>query len=293
MNNQEAKKRILTSKEYMERDIIKKSDRSYVFNLKNNNKELFFFGTSHITDPNDPLFSEIKEAFESFNPDMVYIEGVPQKGFEYYLEKTISPLSDDAAKRRGEPAYVAKLTSYLKEKQIVDLESPEPTESYEVRLLEERGFSRKEIFQYYFRRLVAQYQRTYNEKPKSMDALIEEIRKRKAYMTTESLGWSQEEISELLDDELKIVELDNIKKYSSEVDPVPWNGKSYGRINQASDVSWKIRDEYIVDRVAEGLKNHNKIFIVYGFSHAVVLRPAMEYLMDNISPAIQTPPNIR
>jgi hypothetical protein len=284
MNIDEAKKRILTSKQYSESDFCKNHNNSYVFTLKEKGKEIFFFGTSHITDPNDPLFIKVKESFDSFNPDMVYIEGIAKRGFEYYLEKTISPLSFEEAKMRGEPAYVAKLTSKLMEGKEVGLESPEPPETEEVIRLESRGFSRREIFQYYFRRMVAQYQRTYgkNKNLEDKDEFVNYISKRRAYMKPESLGWTQDEINKLFYEELSILELTNVEKYRSEVDPIPWEGKPYGRVSEVSDASGRIRDEYIVERIAEGLKNYNKIFIVYGYSHAVVLEPALEYLIKSI-----------
>jgi hypothetical protein len=57
----------------------------------------------------------------------------------------------------------------------------------------------------------------------------------------------------------------------------------YGRTNEVSAESGRIRDEHIIERLAEGLKNHNKLFVVYGREHAVVDEPALRYMFENMN----------
>jgi hypothetical protein len=79
----ESKSRIKTWNQYLESDFMKNYDRSHSFKLESHGKELFFFGTTHINDPEDALFDRMKKEFESFEPDMVYIEGRSKENLDF------------------------------------------------------------------------------------------------------------------------------------------------------------------------------------------------------------------
>jgi hypothetical protein len=50
-------------------------------------------------------------------------------------------------------------------------------------------------------------------------------------------------------------------------------------IKKISLLSWELRDAKIVETIINRLEEYNRIFIVYGASHAVVQEPALKALM--------------
>jgi hypothetical protein len=69
-------------------------------------------------------------------------------------------------------------------------------------------------------------------------------------------------------------------RFRDEVVPIPWEGKMLTPRNEIAQASNRFRDEYILERVAEGLKTHNRVFAAYGSSHAVMLEPALRALIE-------------
>lgn len=281
---EEAKKHILTNIEYTKTSFVQTRVRKYIFSVKNETKEIYFFGTSHINDPNDELFDEIKKEFDSFGPDMVFIEGVSPSNFGGY-EKFVRGLPEVDLKRRGETSYVAKLALSRRDMgHVVDLESPEPPESREVAHLERCGFTRQDIFKYYFYRFVVQFQRSNNgtEKAINLSSFLDFLSPIRFMMTSQSLGWSEDEVKKYKEYEIANLELEDLENNLRIVSPIPQEGRVFEKTNEISDASGRFRDEYILERLAEGLKNHNKMFIVYGYSHAVMLENAIKYLLRNM-----------
>lgn len=280
----EAKARILTSKQYIETPFVTGGKRrSYRFSVSGNGKEIYFFGTKHLYDPSDGLFDEIQKAFDAFKPDKVYVEGVAQSRFHLY-EKGLEDAQLSDLKQRGEPAFVGKLVLEERKNRPMGLESPEISEADESKQLVEKGFTHKEIFQYRFYALVSQYQRRHAKDDGSCDKVDFElfISRMQSGITAQAIGCSEEEVLSFKKEEVDNVQLENKEKYRYMVDPIPWENRPRTRINELSEASGRIRDEYIVERLAEGLKNHDRLFIVYGFTHAVVDEPALEYLMAHV-----------
>lgn len=280
---EEAKNHILNNTEYAERFSSKEVEKPYCFTLKNKGKEVYFFGTTHISDPSDPMFEKIKSQFDSFKPDIVYIEGIPPARFELF-EKGIDGWSDTDLKKRGEPSYVAGLVHEERKNRPIGLESPEPSSLEQIAYLEKKGFERKDIFRYHFLAHVAQFLRRTKgtEDAKNKDAFLNYIKNIRFMLTSESLGWPEEEVKKYKDEEVTNLDLNNGEVYTRAVDPMPWKNKARSITNEISEASGRIRDEYIIERVAEGMKTYSRLLIVYGYSHAVVDEPAFKYLMERI-----------
>ena len=170
----------------------------------------------------------------------------------------------------------------------VDFESPEPDLKDEIAYLEEKGFERDAVFAFYVFRQLNQYTR---EKPqqdstkaqKSISQYLETLFYELQSATKwEGFEYSVEHVQRVGRTFWKH-ELDFIdpKVPIQYVDPIPWPDSldSYTKINEVAAVSSMFRDRYIVGRVAENLKEHKKIFIVYGSAHAVVEEPALREIM--------------
>jgi hypothetical protein len=247
----------------------------YVLDLESEKKKLVYFGSPHINNPEDVIFDEIKKKFEETKPEMVYIEG--WRKINFWKDKIREDMKDESLedmKTKGESKYALKLAVDAG----ADFESPEPDLREEIEWHLKKGFSKHDIFSYYMYRTIDQYQRMHKEQSR------EDCEKYLAIYLDhlfESVDWSKEEFEFFKQDLFKNLEVENTKKYHDQVHPIPWEGLSLTNINMVSQSSNRFRDEYAVERIAEGLKKYDRMFVVYGASHAVILEPALRALMEN------------
>lgn len=80
--------------------------------------------------------------------------------------------------------------------------------------------------------------------------------------------------------EVKVVA--NEKIIFDSVDPSPWAGNTTV-INSISRIVSDTRDSYILEKLAEAVEKGKSPFIVYGRSHIIRLKPALDYLFGNKS----------
>lgn len=73
--------------------------------------------------------------------------------------------------------------------------------------------------------------------------------------------------------------------YADKTDPIPWkeNLGQRNRTNLIATACTRYRDEKVIEAVHENLKNHDRILVVYGASHAVMQEPAIRKLLENES----------
>ncbi len=268
---------ILTNEEYRDHPFAREEDaRAYVFKLEHKGKCLFYFGSAHITCPADSLYTEIKARFDEVMPDMVYIEGAGQVNHDKdAVREGVLKTTLGQARANGEGNFVLKLGVDVG----ADFESPEPELSQEINRLRDKGFSRQDIFSFYMYRDIDQYQRqhkvwTVPGCKKYLEPYIKNFHR--------ASGWSAEEMAILghrIFSELKIS--DNAF-YHTRVNPIPWDGEPQTATNEISRVSSSFRDRYIFERIAEGLKTHDRLFVVYGSAHAVKQEPALRALMSGL-----------
>ncbi len=277
INIENLKDLILTNEEYRNHPFANTEDeRSYVFEINSGEKKIFYYGSSHTNESNDLIFKEIKKEFDRINPDIVYIEGWQSiNNKKDAVREFVKKESLDETKLEGENHFTLKLGIDAGK----DFESPEPDFSKEIVYLLEKGFSKKDIFFFYIYRDIDQYQRQHKERK------LEECKK---YIESEfkifrrDSGWDGAEL-DLLEKEI-VAELDvhNVDKYHLQVDPIPWEGQPQTVLNEVSRNSSHFRDEYIFERITEGLKKYNTIFVVYGSAHAVKQESALRALFEKI-----------
>jgi hypothetical protein len=268
---------ILTNEQYREHPFAHSEEpRAYVFELRKGSKIILYFGSNHISDPQDPMYRQIAEKFSEINPDMVYIEGMQKintnniKVRERILTSTL-----DSTKLEGENSFTLKLAVDAG----IDFESPEPEFAEELAHLLHKGFSKQNIFNYYMYRDIDQYQRMH--KNRDAGECERDLKSYIRYFRTIS-AWNTEEVDYFEQDVLSHLNVDDESFYHIQVDPIPWEGNPQTVINEISRGSSSFRDNHIFQRITQGLKTHNRIFIVYGSAHAVKQEPALRALINTI-----------
>ncbi len=267
---------ILTSEQY--RDTLfahSESERTYVFKIEKGEKVLVYFGSAHTNDSEDPIFDEIKAQFDLLKPDMVYIEGWrsvndnKDKARAFFKDQSLEDL-----KTEGESHFALKLAIDAG----IDFESPEPNFSEEINFLLEKGFSKKDIFYFYLYRDIDQYQR--QNKNRNLDECKKYLEPYINRFRIDS-GWESTEIDLYVEEIFSELDIDS-EEYNRQVDPIPWEGKTQTAINEISRNSSNFRDKYIFERIKEGLKTHNRLFVVYGSAHAVKQEAALRVLIEEL-----------
>ncbi|HEY0010327.1 MAG TPA: hypothetical protein VGB97_00235 [Candidatus Paceibacterota bacterium] len=267
---------ILTHEQYRDHPFASDPDaRSYVVEVTNGAKHLEFFGASHLYDPRDPQFEEIASRFETNRPDIVYVEGLERINAqkESVREQAVK-VSQEEARSRGENYFLLKLAIDAG----VDFESPEPSFKEELKLLQSLGYSKRDIFMFYAYRQISGYQQRAKE-DRSDSACIDYLKDNFGRFRDES-GWSADELAGFEKQLANELELHAEGKYREQVDPIPWEGRDGTVINDISQASSQYRNEYILGRIADGMKEHDHLFAVYGSAHAVQLEPALRQLIS-------------
>lgn len=269
---------ILTPEQYVEHPWVKEhppGSRSYAYALEQDGKILTVFGSEHINDPKDPLFEKIKALVAELKPDYVMVEGMQQLSEKKEHAKLwVEGLSEEAARRKGEPMYTLKLAV----DSGADFESPEPSGGEELRHLEAQGLSRESILKLAIYQLVPQFVRSH---PTSGKRAFEEYLYPYMERFKKDCGWEPAQFEELRSRIVADIDITNPDKYAHLVDPMPYTGSHVSEVNEVSAANTMYRDNRIFDRIAEVMKTHSRVLVVYGSGHAVSLEPALRALMDN------------
>jgi hypothetical protein len=271
---------IMTPEEYSQIE----HSRPYIYDLQFGDSKLTYFGFGHSNDPEDPAYSELRERFEAVNPDLVLVEGINdldkrQDEVKQWAKELSSITDEEIIKKHGENLYTLSLAL----KKGIDFDSPEPNANAEIKYLQEKGFSREEIFVFTVTRDIGQYVRT-KEKPELEEYLNPRINKFKRNSNWEGFDYSFENYKKLYNVLFgKELDLNDNKSFHHLVDPIPRKGKEMEFTNRIAQTALIYRDVHIVDQIREKLKTYKKIFVVYGATHAVMQEPALERLAENFS----------
>ncbi|MEK7579076.1 MAG: hypothetical protein AAB460_00900 [Patescibacteria group bacterium] len=268
------KKMILDGQEYLDHPFNHgEKDKNYIFELTSGNKRLVYFGSHHTNNPQDPMFEEIQTRFKELQPEIVYVEGMQEINDhkELAVEKRKDTTLEETIKD-GENLYTLKLAIDAG----VEFESPEPKQFEVIQHLLGKGFSGGDIFKEHMYSIIAQYQRHY-AKEKTLEGCKKYLEPYFSRFQKNS-RWKLEDLERVKQELFADLDLD-ATKYRDQVVPNPRKEAVQTIINQVSRNSSRFRDEYGLERIAEGLKNHDKLFVVYGSGHAVRLEPALRALL--------------
>lgn len=273
----EGKIETMTFEEYAEMH----HETPHVFTVENGGKQVVYFGTEHSRDPDNPMFGEIEQKFREANPQIVFVEGMG--GLEDRKQEAIKKLkersNEEVIRELGEPGFTLKLAVEAS----VDMESPEPKFSDEINHLIQGGFSQDEIFAFYMYRQVEQYHRT-PKKPeleKYLEPYIDELQRATRWKGFDYSVDHLEEVGKRIWGEKS--GLDNAEIAKERIDPVPWPDMRDKQtvVNEIARQSSYHRDRYIVERMKKVMTNKNRLFVIFGASHAVMQEQAIRKLFSD------------
>ena len=246
----------------------------YIFSLESSDNAIFCFGCSHANDPVDGQFDAMQKCLESFEPDVVLIEGVSPLLRSRSLESRITML-DQIARRDpkelirswGEPGFLACLAH----RKNISVYSPEPDPNDEVLHLLKLGFSRNELFLHYLLRDIDQYHRF----PPGKDFDLYFSGSIKSFISQSN--WKEFDYS--LDNLQRIAETiwsTRVNFFDKTfVDQKVWPVKWETVINEIARQCSDYRDYHILDEIKYYLDANQRVFIAYGYSHTIRQEPVI------------------
>lgn len=272
------KSKILTDVQYASKE-EEEQDLEFHYEIQEGNKVIHYFGAFHRNDPSHPMFKQIQEEMDTFNPDIVYVEGV--RALKNQTPEKLQKIKEEPLEnfiKDGELWYTAKLAI---DRNIL-VEMPEPEYKDEIEYIQQKGFEPEDIFKYYMFRQLHQYQRKLHNSPSFGMEHFEKYIQPYFARLREVSGWNADIHSVFESEFLKTMDLQNMRYYELQVDPIPWKGKVETSLNEIARQSSHFRDRHIVERIAVGLENYNRLFIVYGSAHAVKQESALRELLKVI-----------
>lgn len=239
----------------------------FTFKIKKGNQWLYYFGANHTYDPSDQQFEMLKKLWNEFltdsfeNSKIALMEGGVRK---------INTFEKKAILEDGE----AGLLSYLANKEGVKIDSPEPSRKDETGNLESE-FSKEEIEYYYFARVVDQWNR-HDIRPdfeKYVNDFLE--------MDKEESGWKGFDFSLV---NMKHIHTKLFKEKFNEQDKdffysIVNPTTESTSINRYSRAIGIFRDAYVAKKVIDNINSGKSVFIVYGFTHAIMQEPVYQKLL--------------
>lgn len=274
---EESKPETMTFEEYAEI----RHETPYVFEAENGEKKITYYGAGHSQHPEDPMFGEIEKKFHEADPDIVFVEGwdkleelkpmVIKKFKEADREKII--------KEFGEPGFTIKLAVEAG----VEMESPEPKFGDEINHLLDLGFGKDEVFAYYTYRQITQYYRT-PDAP-ALEVYLEPFFQKNF---SKAAQWKDFDysLSHLKEIGKKIFgkrgDVNNSEYAVEWSDPTIWPEMKARQtvVNEIARQSTYYRDSYMIQRVLEVMKEKNRLFVVFGASHAVMQESAIRKILS-------------
>lgn len=266
---------IMTAEEYSKME----HQTPYVFEIKAGGKEIHYFGADHSGDPDNPIFAKIREEFEGANPEIVFVEGISaHRDIDKFNEKIKQETDEQVIHEMGEPGFTIKLGL----EKGIDWVSPEPSDSDLIKHLLEKGFSKEQVFAHSVFCILPQYKLQMNKT--GFKNYIQKF----IHWFEEATKWEDFDYS--YENAIKIgeqivgrkIDVENESSAIDIIDPIPWEDKKENQtaLNRISEVSSAFRDRNVVNKIAEALKTHDRVFVVYGSSHAVMQEPALRKLLE-------------
>jgi hypothetical protein len=269
---------IMTAEQYAEI----RHETPYIFELKAGDKELYYFGTPHVSDPQDPLFAEIEGGFQSIERrcGVLFIEDVSVRGDKTRFNERVKAASrDEAIDQMGESGFTLKLAV----EKGIDWYCPEPSDKDLYKNLLAKGFSKDEIFAWDVFHILPQYNRQMNWQgfKQYVERFIERF---KETTNWENFDYSYEHAIKLGEQILgRPLDVENEPDATDFIDPIPREEKKETQtiLNRIGSAASLFRDRKIVSDILEAFKNHNRVFVVYDASHAAMQEPALKKAFES------------
>jgi len=239
----------------------------YVISLKNKNKQLIVIGTEHSRDTLSPMFKAIEDTFYHFKPQVIINEGGN-------LYKTY-PSRNNAINKSGELG----LEKFLADKagiKTLNGDEPDKLEFDELTA----AYSKDEALLFFAsERFIFPY--AFGQYSGELEAVYDSVFIKK-YLDKEGVRLSPEE--KKFSYYTKIYKqyfhqdfsLDNINQLYF----TPFSRKHH--FNDITRKSKELRDQYLLKQIAETLKHHDRVLVVFGGWHVLAIEPALKQVMEEL-----------
>lgn len=237
----------------------------YVYRLQTDSGALLYFGSRHSFDPADPQMDELAAAWNAFEPDIAYTEGVSVAGD--------SLSRDEFVRRYGEVG----LTWWLAAGDGVAVHSLDPSREAEVGFLRAEGWSDEQLMLFYTLRHVAQPQNqlTREELADVLPRYLQSLASRFGLRGPKTLAEFEEAAGRLLPGVRDWTQIPISHFY-----PGPQQESFF--TNEISTASNQFRDRHHVEILTKAVRSGRRVFAIAGSAHAVMQEPALRgRLMDH------------
>lgn len=279
-----AKNKILLPERYM----APSGGFPHIYKFENKDKKILFFAADHTPTSKKEQFNKIRDNFISFSPDIVFVEGFshlndPKYSQEImiYDKKIKNKTWDDILKNQGERTFTYKLCL----ENNIPVISSEYTEEQEATILKKVGFSDSDLFLFYGSRMAMNF--AYEKRDEVLDSYLNryfEGVKQELWKNEYDYSFNHfiKVVKENFGDSVDIETGEGFKEKCNPNPPTQNSKRKWYKTNEMSAILSRKRDEKILEKIAEVLENHDRLFIVYGGSHGVMLEPAISYLIQNL-----------
>jgi hypothetical protein len=240
----------------------------YIYKIKNGKQFLYYFGERHSFDPKHTQWPEQKKFWFDF---VKKTEGQKRVAFVEAGRPSPKKTEEESISDAGGTGLVI----FLATKQKMEICCPEPDRTFEMHELEKQ-FSREEIEYYYFARIVHQWGRIPEPKPKFEEYIVRFLERDKKESQWTNFDFSLDNMK-IIHKKLfgKRFDLNDSDFFRDLVTPVELKTI----INKVSRASGDVREGHIVNEIHKYWKNGYSIFIEYGASHAVRQEPLLKELL--------------
>lgn len=235
--------------------------------LKNNKKQITFFGTSHVRETNHPQFKAIEEAFMTQKPQIAFNEGGQVPETEHY------DLRNSAILKDGETGLLKFLCD---QQQIKLLNGDMNTDEEFAGLLSK--FPREQVFLYLgIERFLQPFSQGFEgEMPieiafqKSFIAYLEKY-KFGPTAQEKDINYLKSLYYQYFKQNVNLNNLINVHEYYL------LDTGIFGKIGRTSKC---IRDQALLKKIDVALDKHDRVFVVFGASHWVAVQPALKFIIE-------------
>jgi len=223
-----------------------------IIDLKSDNHRLLFYGSKHSNDKTNPMFKEIEKYFYNIKPQVVLVEGDFNQN-DY--------TNSDESILHGESAFV----TYLAKKNDIHVESVEPSMKKQFDFLLKK-YDKNKVLLMYILRQIYQYQ---NQQKNNQMNFQQTIGDYVNSMVAQGFPLNSDEAK--LDNILNLLKSylnQNINNNNwTSIDVYSIYNNNGTELNMIYNDVLNMRNEFLLSKIQENLKNNNRVFIIMGGNH--------------------------
>ena len=255
----------MTSEEY-----VKKSyNFPYTLIIKHKENLLYYFGEVHTNNPDHNQWGKFREFWEEF---LIKTES---KKRIVFVEGGIPPCEDSESKNILANGG-SGLTTFLAIENKIEIYSPEPDRSLEIKMLEEK-FSRDEIIYAYFARQSVVWHRFMEPRIDFSKYINNYLNKLSKHADWKDYDFSIDNIKRIHENIFGKKFENDLSLFKSITDPYFSDDNVVVRVIR--QISHE-REIFIVGEILRFIKSGYSIFVEYGGSHLVVQEPLLREMLE-------------